>query len=948
MKILALFSLLIFNLISVPQALPLQFDHLTIKDGLSQSSVTAILQDQHGLMWFGTQSGLNLYDGVEFTIFTNSPFDSSSLTSTWIQCLAEDRSGNIWIGTHSGGIFRYTPSSNTFQQYEFAYQNNTPILHSRVWSLFTDSKDILWAGTANGLNRYNPDKDRFELLALPGLNKVAVNDIRQAKDGHLWLGTFGEGLIEFDEKLTILKHLRAGDGLNIDLIKCISLKDSGYVWIGTWGDGLKRLHLSSGRVEQIYPVGSSRPAEYIMSLLIDNRNNLWAGTRGNGLIRVHTQNGRLYRHRYDKQNPTSLNDNWVPALFQDSSGLIWIGTGRGIATMDYHKQYFKNIIPSQINERFEDADIINTVYFDGKDLWLGSWGGGLLQMSWQGKIKQVLNSRQSGWKKLSSDIVWCVARQRPDELWVGTANGLDQVFPEKGVSRQFRHTPEKTHSLIHNNISELLFDKQGNLWIGTWGGGLCYLDKDRKKFTPVTLVTDPPHRIPGNLISAIALDNRNRLWVGTAGGGLSLIPLSYSPQGRPVIQSEDIKHFHYQQSNQNSISSNHITSIYCSPDGTVWLGFNDTGFSRYDPEENVFKHYFKGNGLPDHVVHSITSDHNGNLWLSTNHGLVCFNPKLEEFTSFNQSSGLASNELGSGIFIPEKQALVFSSLEGITRFYPNAIQPSPYSPKTVIRKIEIGSKTLRITPGIGVPENLEIPYSGQRILIQYAGLNYSSPRQNRYAYRLRGMFDEWRDSGNRTQTVFYGLPAGEYTFEVKCANNCTGNSKSIASVSFTVLPPFWQTTFFRLALVFAGIFIFLFWHASRLKNITRQKRQLENLVELRTRELDQTNKALAKINKDQAALLFEREKLISELKEALGKVKTLSGLLPICSVCKKIRDDQGYWNNIERYICEHSNADFSHGICPDCAKDLYPELFKDKDTNKKEKDSSDLPPGSDN
>ena len=227
---------------------------------------------------------------------------------------------------------------------------------------------------------------------------------------------------------------------------------------------------------------------------------------------------------------------------------------------------------------------------------------------------------------------------------------------------------------------------------------------------------------------------------------------------------------------------------------------------------------------------------------------------------------------------------------------------------------------------IRADNRIEISHRQNVFTFRFAALDFTAPGKNRYQYRMKGFDETWISTQSGSAT-FTNLDPGEYVFQVKGSNSSGIWNPVPTEVNIYVQPPFWETTNFKIAASLLFLLLLLSAHFYRISRIRKSKLELEAIVARKTRELSQKNQELLQINRDQEKLIQERDTLISELQAALGKIKTLSGLLPICSHCKKIRDDKGYWRSIERYVSEHSEADFSHGICPECAKLLYPEVY---------------------
>lgn len=885
----------------------LRFDRLSIENGLSQNAGLAALQDSRGYLWFGTQDGLNLYDGYTFKVFKHNPDDPDSLGYNSIIALAEDSHGQLWLGTWGGGLNRYDPLTGKFIRYTHQPENPASLSHDLVTAVLEDSSGILWVGTLNGLDRLDPATGQFSHFrsdpADPdSLSSNAVSRLFEDQAGNLWVGTGafsiqGSGLNRFDRTAQKFIHFRHDPAnptsLSSDNISGIVQDASGALWIGTGGyglpgAGLNRLDPQTGQfVHYQHDAGNpiSLSNDNILSLLLDSQGVLWIGTHGSGLNRLDPAqtNAQFTRFQHDEADPHSLSQDSVWTIYEDRSGVLWFGTlNGGLSKHNPQTGQFGLYQNDPDNPASLSLNAVGAFCEDATGLiWVGTWGGGLnLFDPATGRFTRYQHDPANP-NSLASDLVMSVFRDRDGRLWIGSLeNGITIFDPLTGKYERLQHDPADPYSLPDNSATIILQDSQGIMWIATLGG-LVHYDPDTSRF--ISYQNDPanPDSLSENKTVMLMLDSQEQLWVGTWGGGLNRLDLkaaeSYHPETAQFVR------FISDPDDPASLSDGSVWALLEDSSGLIWIG-TQGGLNRLDPVEGSLRAYREKDGMPNDTVLGILQDEAGFLWVSTNNGLARLDPRTEKFRVFTVQDGLQSNEFDSGAFYRSSDGrLYFGGIDGFNAFYPAQVRENPQPPPVVITSLSVFNQPWPIN--LDGLEPVKLSYQQNFIAFEFAALDYRAPAKNQYAYMLEGVDREWVEAGSRRYTSYANLSGGAYTFRVRAANNDgVWNMRGVA-LPVIITPPFWETLWFRgLGLLLAaGVLVGGF--QIRLWTVRAQKKELEQRVALRTRELQQeieqrqkAEHALA-TQAAESAVAMERNRLARELHDAVTQTLFSASLI---------------------------------------------------------------------
>jgi ligand-binding sensor domain-containing protein/signal transduction histidine kinase len=846
---IAMLAITFMPIQAVAQAQTIRFERLTIEDGLSQNAILAIAQDTQGFLWFGTEDGLNKYDGYQFTVYKHDPDDPNTLRDNFVSALYVDRNGELWIGTRSG-LDRYDRASGSFIHLPADSEDPSNLEGEWVISLYEDQLGTIWVGTEegglNGLDRatgtfthYTHDSDD-----LTSLSENAVRVIYEDSDGNLWIGTH-DGLDRLDRATGKFDHYRdAIDSTESSLndVSSICEDEEGFLWIGTEEGGLARFDPTSEtfrRFQHNPDDPHSLSYNRVRSIYRDHLGSLWVGTQ-NGLnylsvesVKYLVEDPHFLHYENDPNDQTSLGSSAVWSIFEDQSGVMWFGTwGGGLSkynrSTDRFKLYQHNPnLPNSLSD-----NMIWAILADSRArLWIGTLNGGLNMINRATDEIVVFRHDEADPDSLLSDDVRALLDDPSGKIWVGTAGGLDLFDPQTNSYTHFTYDPADPNSLSGNRVNVLIPSHLGGLWIGTRYDGLNYLDPSTGKFARYQHNPDDPTSLSDDRIWSLYEDRFGSLWVGTLGGVNVLEP-----------GSDQFIHYQHDPEDPDSLSSNSIFAFNEDHDGFLWIGTWGGGLNRYDRVSEKFKHYTTNEGLPNDAIYGIEVDLSGHLWMSTNRGLSRLNPRTETFRNYDMRDGLQDNEFNVGAhYRNDIGELFFGGIRGINAFFPAEIQQNPHIPPIVITTFYKFNQPVRydLLPN----ERIELSYKDNFIAFEFAALDFYAPENNQYAYMLEG-FEEWVDAGTRRYVSYTNLDGGEYVFRVKGSNSDGIWNEEGTSVHITVVPPIWETTWFQIVTVVSIVALVFASYRIRVRGIEARSRELETLVRERTQEIEQRKNEL--------------------------------------------------------------------------------------------------------
>ena len=810
--------------------------------GSEEPSMLAVLQDQRGFMWIGTQSnGLYRYDGYRPTKYRSKAGDPRSLPSDRVAALFEDRQGRLWAGTQDG-LVRFHPESNDFTLHVApAGPQNGRIIKAIV----SDGKDGMWLATWGGLQHFDPASGAFQLhvhdAARP--DSLASNDINAlAVDsrGGVWAATWPGGLDYLAPGTRDFVHHRVDLGRDPNargnIVRALQFDRDGILWIGTEAGVLRWDSRQPWEQRQAVPSPDSR----VTSFYIDREGTLWATTLSAGLLRWDRASQRFQQFSHHSDDPYSLPSDNLRAVVQDRGGMLWVASYTdGLALANLSSAGFTRHLPFRVDGqdgRANNALLSMARARDGK-LWLGGNLGVALYDPQQGA---VLRRYQADGKPgaLSNNIVYSVYQQPDGVLWVGTANGLNRLDQPGG---RFRHI--HFGNTASDFINAIAPGRDGVLWLGTGNSLVRY---DARRDQQQLYFHDPrqPHGPSIGGASVVLEDRRGRVWLGSEfnGGGLQM----FNPASG--------KFRALRGGGPEGMIDDNVCALHEDAAGRLWVGTSRGLMQLEEGADGSLRLRSYAAAMGRLKALSIQSDAQGRIWVSTLAGLYRVNPANGAAQLFTAADGMTDGFTTNTSAAGAGGQLYFGGVHGMTGVAPPAVRSASVPPLVAITDIKLFNHSV-LEGGLGEHAQLEGPLTAPRALvlssqanaftIEFAALHYTEPAHNRYVYQLEGFDPDWQEADAEHRAATYtNLNPGQYTFRVRAANHHGNWSEEAATLRVTIKPPFWQTLWFRLlagALVLGTLWGLYRW---RIRRLTRHQARLEQLVAARTTELEASNRKL--------------------------------------------------------------------------------------------------------
>lgn len=797
----------------------LRFDRIGREEGLSQSVVNDIIRDRQGFIWIATSSGLNRFDGYRMKVYRSDQDDPYSLSDGDINHIFEDSKGRIWLGSNSGTL-EYLDAQHwrIHKPLEF---NGSPYFKGRVLSM-SQAKATFLIGTTEGFYLWQEPQGKPLKIPFPNDEDHEVYSLLPQQETSLWwLGT-NKGLFVCD--LGTQKIERANITFeNPDLmIQSLYLQREA-LWIGT-KEGLFRKNIrdqndAQRQTDKELEMTAGRGD--IIDLAPGREGVIWAATQ-DGLCRIDNthETPRYTFYNHIESDPYSLSLNSLTSVYEDSDGVLWIGTwGGGLNHLDRDRESFEHFdtSPNQLAHKMVNAIVVDK----DQNLWVGTDKG-----------LNIRGYRAEAFKTLEllpnhDEAVYSLAQGNDNDLWIGTFEGLIHL---EIPTREMTLITSKTHGLPSNRIWSLAVSETGQVWIGTSNEGISILDPHHKRLKTTYKAGSKDSMLQNNGITHMLQDHLGTMWVATLGGGLS----------RHLGESQ-FETFRHGNGGLKALSDDRVLYLFQARDKTLYMGTQGGGLNRYNPETNDFLHWRRRHGLPSDTVYAIQQDDKGFLWLATDDGLARFNPANQSTRVYLDKDGLQSNEFNSGACASDANGqLYFGGIGGLNIFSPKNLRSDSVPPKMHITELLLYNEVVQpmgkdglLKKPISFTEELVLDGQHKVFALEFTGLHYGDPSRHRYAYYVEGSFDNWvyTDMGNRRAT-FTELQSGTYTLRIKGTNKHGVWSEEDALLNIRVLPPAYKSWWAYCIYIFLSITILVFLLQGQNRKLSYERGLVERLREV--------------------------------------------------------------------------------------------------------------------
>lgn len=804
------------------------FKNLSVEDGLSHATAHHIMQDKYGFIWISTRDGLNRYDGQNFKVFKHIPGNDNSLSANTIWLTHEDTDGLIWIGTNGGGLNVYDPQQDRF--YRFFHDPQIPggISSNTVTSIFEDQSGTMWIGTeGGGLNkviRPQSGSNTFELQFkhyLPdstdseSISNATVMDILQRRDGYLWIATYGGGINRFDiREETFNSDYKIG-GQNV-----MSLAARGdQLWASTKYNGLSLLNLDSNSLKVFRHDPNNKNSlnsDFVWPVLIDSEDQIWAGTFGGGLNRITEentagdQNFSFNSYQRNENRSTHLSNNYILSVFEDDNGLMWVATDNGGISMFRQKVHFRKPSIQITNSDLEISDLKFNDFLRDREgrLWMGTFSGLLFKND---------DSNQARFLQTGTDskVINSVEQTHDGTILVGTNIGLYQF---NDSDYQFAK-PSTSGMAIVDRVYDIVRDSLQNIWLST-NTGVWKLNS--KLEVQDRFFNDPEDK---ESISSTHTGNlfleADTLWIATSNGGLNKLN----------IKTKTVKQYTHEVGNPASIGNNKILDILRDRTGQLWVATYGGGLNKltYQNGKAVFNKYLEEDGLPDNTVKNLAEDSAGKIWITTQSGLARFNPQNEEITRISIPDAYSNLNLNKLIKFRDNQFILTAS-EGYRLFRPDDFLERNEGAPLRLTSLKVMDEEHSNDQNYSYLDEITLSHEENFLSFEFSLLDYFSSEFANFQYKMEGIDREWIDAGHTNFVNYASLQPDDYIFRVRAKSYDGVLAQNELVINIAILPPFWQTWWFRLAVIGSIAFLLMMIYRYRVNSLLKVERTRQRIA----------------------------------------------------------------------------------------------------------------------
>jgi ligand-binding sensor domain-containing protein/signal transduction histidine kinase len=897
--------MLVWN-VALCQSQDIKFSHLTPDHGLLSGNTFCTFQDYQGFLWFGSEEGLQRYDGYSFKNYFPDKNDSTSLSSSFVLQILEDSHHNLWIGTFDNGLCWYDRENDRFIRFQHDPNDEHSIIGNFIQMMFEAADGTMYVGAVgHGISVFKipekvTDKLQFVNYRFPETVEYATTRWAGAMvetNQGLLVAINGVGVNRLDPRSgTFTRVLKDSVGSRT---QCLLFDSRQRLWIGTWDEGLYVVDRRAGKIVHHVAENSSGYLSHnqVYMFTEDDAGNIWIATDNGLSLMPHDADpfspAPFTTFSHDPFDNFSLLSNSVKHVYLDSRNRLWVATYFGGINM-YDKSLllfrsFKSNGPGMPG--LSHNNVFALEEDESGNLWAGTDGGGLNFA--KGPIDRIKKEDFIKIKLIRdgqlAEKIKCLKLDKKGNLWVGTWG--DGLFKVNTKDHSSQHFPVEAISKAKHPVNEILavdVDSVGNLWIGTFGFGVLYYDLPTGSTRQFLQAESGSDEREVNKVNDVHVDKQGRVWVGRDGGGLSLI----EPAGNSyrVIETGLLT---------NTLT---VTSIMEDSGGLLWLGTKSSGVIVYDPVKKTTRSYDNSSGLATSSVVAAAEDkNNGRIWLGTNNGLTSIERATNKIKHFTRTDGLPGNQFNNNAVLRDSHGgmLLFGGTEGLTAFHHDQIQAGTFNPPIVFTHFKLDNQDVAIgsdsplTKNITLTDQIELKHFQNSFSLEFAALQYDPAQRNQYAYKLENFTNRWIELGSERKTTFTALEPGSYVLRVRATNNNGEFMNQEAVLRIVIHPAWWQTILFKILVVATLVIIVLGVFRARLSHLKRQRVVLRKQVAEATEVIERKNIELeAKVMEISARdheIQSQNEELISQneqilfhrqsLEEAHDKLKVMNNQL---------------------------------------------------------------------
>lgn len=855
---------------SYAQSQELRFKHISFDNGLSSNQINCIIQDSDGFMWFGTDEGLNRFDGYEVIAYKKTIANSNSLCDDQVVCLYVDSKSRLWVGT-TNGISMYNEIGDNFKNYCPKDSGRKSDAKVKITNIYEDrSKNILFC-TENG-EVYKIENENF-IKVINGNNEVKIKCNIQDKEGNFWFGDIN-GITFRDKQTGETKKIKSISKYeSIDNVNCL-FEDNGIIWAGTNSGQIVQINKRTFEIKEVKIPGET--LGFIFDIEKDKNGYMYVAT-SEGLFVFNKNQNKYFEYHHELNNPFGLNSESITYVYIDKTNNVWLGTLQGGVNYSMVNKHFSNYNlfskPLQI-----DVSGVQSLCIDSKgNWWLGSYKG-INLINPKSGARKIFLPNESNPNAISKGSVMHIFEDSKKRIWIGTYMGyLQEYIPSGNYFKTYTFSHLNTGGKKVFDIRSMCEDSAGNFWLISHSAGLVYYNPNKGK---VKFYSDNYSKSKTSLTDNFAYQilqqkNSDFLWIGTPTGILKF-----------NTKTEKFRSYKIKENDSTSLSSNLINTIFIDSEDNIWVG-TLFGLNLYNKKTDSFYQYYVTDGLPSNQIKSIIEEKPGKLWMGTGYGLTCMQfkhinydvkPKLS-FRNYDKGDNLQDAFFWKRSVAKDNSGqLFFGTEKGLIAFYPSQIADNTKAPKVFLtellifnNKIQIGAKDSILPQNIKSTSRINLQHDHKIITFKYVAVNYLAPEKIQYAYKMEGFDKDWNYVGNKQEATYTNLDPGLYKFRVIASNNDGYWNRTGCAIEITIQPPFWKSWWFRICLILMIAAAIIAFYYFRFSFYRKQQAKLTKMVIDRTLDLQEIT---ANMEERQEEIRQQNEELSSQ-RDALSEANSL-------------------------------------------------------------------------